>query len=228
MNVPAWPCTTTSRRSWLGLPSSYRASTQQPLISSFHNGYDSKSATIAMIDSAGAATSTVLLTNGIGRAYRLRHARLFQQRPDGFRNRHWPAAGAVDVHMHPVADRGDRAGGLLEDREPIRDAAVAEPRHRKSDDQWIGKLQLGEVLASRLRDHSEPRHRERVDLACRVDPPVDRGVEQRVVHRVVEVAEHVVVGPPGVHRPVHREVAAGERLLACHGSSVAGTAGWSP
>ena len=30
-----------------------------------------------------------------------------------------------------------------------------------------------------------------------------------------------------VHRPVHREVVAGERLLACHGSSVPVTAGWS-
>src|SRR4029077_552557 len=94
MNVAAWPWTTTSRRSWLGLPSRYRASTQQPLISSFHNGYDSKSAPIAMIESAEAATSTVLLTSGIGRAYRLRHARLFQQRADGVGNGHGPAGGA--------------------------------------------------------------------------------------------------------------------------------------
>src|SRR3954453_19448764 len=124
MKVPAWPWTTTSRRSWLGLPSSYRASTQQPLISSFHNGYDSKSATIAMIDSAAPATSTVLLTNGIGRAYPLVDARLFQQPADGVGYRHGPSGTAVDVHMHPVADRGDRAGGLLEDREPRRDPAV--------------------------------------------------------------------------------------------------------
>jgi hypothetical protein len=40
------------------------------LISSFHNGYLSKSATIPMISSAGAATSTVVLTNGIAPAYR--------------------------------------------------------------------------------------------------------------------------------------------------------------
>src|SRR6476659_2106924 len=72
MNVPAWPWTTTSRRSWLGRPSSYLASTQQPLISSFHRGYDSKSATMAMIDAAEAATSTVLLTIGIGRLYKCR------------------------------------------------------------------------------------------------------------------------------------------------------------
>src|SRR5262245_65567544 len=108
MNMPDWPWTTTSRRSWLGLPSSYRASTQQPLISSFHNGNDSKSATIAMIASAGAATSTVLLTSGIGRAYRLLHARLFQQLADGVGNRHGSATGAVDLHVHPVPDRGDR------------------------------------------------------------------------------------------------------------------------
>src|SRR5882757_543425 len=147
MNVPAWPWTTTSRRNWLGLPSSYRASTQQPLISSFHRGYDSKSATIAMIDSAEAATSTVLLTSGIGRAYRLLHARLFQQRADGGGNRHGPAAGAIDVHVHPMTDRGDRVGGLLEDRQPIGDAAVAQPGHGQSDDQWVGELQLGQVLA---------------------------------------------------------------------------------
>src|SRR6478736_6957320 len=228
INVPAWPWTTTSRRSWLGLPSSYRASTQQPLISSFHSGYDSKSATIAMIDSAGAVTSTVLLTSGIGRAYRLLHARLFQQLADGVRNRHRPARSAVDVHMHPVADGGDRLVGLLEDREPIRDAAVAQPRHRQSHDQWIGKLQLGQVLTTRLRDDTQPRDGQRIDPARGVDPSVDRGVEQRVVHGVVEVAEHVVVGPAGMHRPVHREVPAGERLLACHGSSVPVTAGWSP
>src|SRR3954463_16412992 len=102
MNVPAWPCTTTSRRSWLGLPSSYRASTQQPLISSFHKGYDSKSATIAMIDSAGAATSTVLLTSGIRRAYRL------EQQPNRPRDGHRAPSGAVYIHVHPVAHRGDR------------------------------------------------------------------------------------------------------------------------
>src|SRR3954469_10301071 len=102
MNVPAWPCTTTSRRSWLGLPSSYRASTQQPLISSFHSGYDSKSATIAMIDSAGAATSTVLLTRGIGRAYRLEQGA--NRARDGYR----PPALAVHVHMHPVPYRRQR------------------------------------------------------------------------------------------------------------------------
>src|SRR6185312_5482178 len=153
MNVPAWPWTTTSRRSWLGLPSSYRASTQQPLISSFHRGYDSKSATIAMIDSAEAATSTVLLTSGIGRAYRLLHTRLFQKRSDGVRNGHRLAGGAVDVHVHPVADRSNRIGGLLEDRQPIGDAAVAQSGHRQPDDQWVGKLQLGQVLAARLRDH---------------------------------------------------------------------------
>src|SRR5262245_33602663 len=141
MNVPDWPMTTTSSRNWLGLPSSYRASTQQPLISSFHSGYDSKSATIAMIDSAGAATSSVLLTSGIGRAYRLLHQRLVQQRPDGVRNRHRPARVAVDVHMHPVADGGEHFGGLLEDREPIRHAAVAQPCHGQSHHQGIGKLQ---------------------------------------------------------------------------------------
>src|SRR5262245_64350875 len=140
MNMPDWPWTTTSRRSWLGLPSSYRASTQQPLISSFHTGYDSKSATIAMIASAAAVTSTVLLTSGIGRAYRLLHARLFQQRADGVRNRHRPARGAVNVHVHPVAHRGYHVDRLLEDREPIRDAAVAQPGHRQSDDQRVGKL----------------------------------------------------------------------------------------
>src|SRR5215212_3172228 len=177
MNVPAWPWTTTSRRNWLGLPSSYRASTQQPLISSFHNGYDSKSATIAMIASAEAETSTVLLTSGIGRAYRLLHARLFQQRADRVRYGHGPAAGPVDVNMHPVADRGDGVGGLFEDRQPIGDAASAQPRHRQSDHQRVGKLQLREVLASRLRDHSQPRHSQRVDTATGVDPRVDRGVE---------------------------------------------------
>src|SRR3954452_21060038 len=128
MNVPAWPCTTTSRRSWLGLPSSYRASTQQPLISSFHNGYDSKSATIAMIDSAGAATSTVLLTSGIRRAYR------FEQRPNRPRDRHRPPALAVDVDMHPVPDRRQRLISL-EKRQSIRHAAVAQPRNGQPDDQ---------------------------------------------------------------------------------------------
>src|SRR6478672_2233236 len=156
MNVPAWPWTTTSRRSWLGLPSSYRASTQQPLISSFHNGYDSKSATIAMIDSAEAATSTVLLTSGIGRAYRLLDTHLFQQRADGVWNRHGPAAGAVDVHMHPMTDRGNSVDGLLEDGQAIGDAAVAQPGHGQSHYQWVGKLQLGQVLAARLGDHPEP------------------------------------------------------------------------
>src|SRR5215471_14481349 len=115
MKVPDWPWTTTSSRNWLGLPSSYRASTQQPLISSFHSGYDSKSATIAMIDSAGAEISTVLLTSGIGRAYRLLHPRLVQQRADGVRNGHRPARLAVDVDMHPVADGGEGLVGLLED-----------------------------------------------------------------------------------------------------------------
>src|SRR5258705_6417115 len=131
MNVPAWPWTTTSRRNWLGRPSPYRASTQQPLISSFHNGYDSKSATIAMIDSAEAATSTVLLTSGIGRAYRrpahrLRHARLFQQRADVVGDGHGATARPVDVDMHPVADGGDRSV-RREDAKPVGDAAVADP-----------------------------------------------------------------------------------------------------
>src|SRR5258707_6653496 len=96
MNVPAWPWTTTSRRNWLGRPSSYRASTQQPLISSFHNGYDSKSATIAMIASADASTSTVLLTSGIHRAYPLFHSTLFHPDAAGVRNRPVPAAEPVD------------------------------------------------------------------------------------------------------------------------------------
>src|SRR6476620_6831677 len=123
MNVPDWPCTTKSRRSWLGLPSSYLASTQQPFISSFHNGYDSKSATIAMIDSAGAATSTVLLTSGIGRAYRL------EERPNRVRDRNRAPALAVDVHMRPMTLRGS-VFAVAEDREPICDAAIAQPRHR--------------------------------------------------------------------------------------------------
>src|SRR6266704_1119947 len=107
MNVPAWPCTTTSRRNWLGLPSPYRASTQQPLISSFHNGYDSKSATIAMIDSVEAATSRVVLTSGIGRAYRLLGARLFQLRADDVGDGHRATTRPVDVDMHPMADSGN-------------------------------------------------------------------------------------------------------------------------
>src|SRR5215475_13191581 len=130
MNVPAWPCTTTSSRSWLGLPSSYRASTQQPFISSFHSGYFSKSATIAMIPSAGAATSTVLLTSGIRRAYRL------QQLPNRPWDRHRPPALPVDVHVHPVPDGGQRLI-RLEERQAVRDAAVAEPRHGQPDDQRI-------------------------------------------------------------------------------------------
>src|SRR5258705_6749268 len=158
MNVPAWPWTTTSRRNWLGRPSSYRASTQQPLISSFHNGYDSKSATIAMIASADASTSTVLLTSGIRRAYRLLHARLFQQDADGVRNGHGPAAGAVDVHVHPVADRGDGVGGVLEDRQPGGDPAVAQPGHPQSHHQSVRELHVREVLASRLRGYPQARH----------------------------------------------------------------------
>src|SRR4051812_40611646 len=143
MNVPAWPCTTTSRRSWLGRPSSYRASTQQPLISSFHNGYDSKSATIAMIDSAGAATSTVLLTSGIGRAYRL------EQRPNRPRDRNRSSSLAVDVHMDPMSLRRSLLT-VAEDGEPISDAAVAQPRHRESDRQRLGELQLREIPAAGL------------------------------------------------------------------------------
>src|SRR5215207_8840899 len=212
MNMPAWPWTTTSRRNWLGRPSSYRASTQQPLISSFHNGYDSKSATIAMIAAAEAATSTVLLTNGIGRAYRL------EQRPNRPRDRTRSPAHAVDIHVHPVPDSRQRLV-RLEERQPIRDAAVAEPRDREPDHEWIGELQFGKVLTARLRDHPEPRHRQRVDPARCVDPTVDRGVEELVIHRVVEVAEHVVVRPPGQHRPVHWEIATG------HGCSLSGRAG---
>src|SRR3954467_2636336 len=155
MNVPAWPCTTTSRRSWLGLPSSYRASTQQPLISSFHNGYDSKSATIAMMDTAGAAISTVLLTSGIRRAYR------FEQRPNRSRDRHRPPALAVDVYVHPVSDSRQRLIGLKK-RQPIGDAAIAQPGDGHPDDQRVGELQLCEVLAPRLRDHPEPGHRQRI------------------------------------------------------------------
>src|SRR6476646_2363678 len=176
MNVPDWPCTTTSRRSWLGLPSSYLASTQQPFISSFHSGYDSKSATIAMIDSAGAATSTVLLTSGIRRAYR------FEQRPNRPRDLNRPPAVPVDIHMHPVPHCRQRTIGL-EERQSIRHAAVSEPSHGKSDHKWIGELQLREVFTPRLRDHPEPRHRQRIEPARRIDPPVDRGVEQLVVHR---------------------------------------------
>src|SRR5690349_20878140 len=220
MNMPDWPWTTTSRRSWLGLPSSYRASTQQPLISSFHSGYDSKSATIAMIFSAGAATSTVLLTSGIRRAYRL------EQRPDRPRERHRTSALAVDVHVHPMPYRRQWLVGL-EERQPIRDAAVAEPRDSQADHQRVGKLQLCEVFAPRLGHHPQPRRRQRIKPARRIDPAVDRGVEQFVIHRVVEVAEHVVVGPSGRHRPVHGKIPAGERLLACHGSSVAALAGWT-
>ena len=40
----------------------------QPLIPSFHSGYASKSATMAMIAAASAPTSTVLLKTGIGEA----------------------------------------------------------------------------------------------------------------------------------------------------------------
>src|SRR3954466_9979037 len=155
MNVPDWPWTTTSRRSWLGLPSSYLASTQQPLISSFHNGYDSKSATIAMIDSAGAAISTVLLTGGIRRAYR------FEQRPNRPRDRHRPPAHAVDVHVHPVPDCRQRLVGLKK-RQAVSDAAIAQPGDGQPDDQRVRELQLREVLAARLRDHPEPRHRQRI------------------------------------------------------------------
>src|SRR5258705_8675964 len=212
MNVPAWPWTTTSRRNWLGLPSPYRASTQQPLISSFHNGYDSKSATIAMIASAEAATSTVLLTSGIGRAYRLLDARLFQQRADGVRDGHRATARPVDVHMHPVADGGD-GSVRREDAEPVGDAAVADPNGGQPDYQRVGELQLGEVPAARLRDPAQPGHVQPGHPAVGVYPRVDRCVEQLVVHRVVEVAEHVVVRPPGEHWPVHGEVTAGTRLL---------------
>src|SRR5258705_3771193 len=226
MNVPAWPWTTTSRRSWLGLPSSYRASTQQPLTSSFHSGYDSKSATIAMTDSAEAATSTVLLTSGIGRAYRLLHARLFQQRADGVGDGHGATARPVDVDMHPMADGGDRSV-RREDAKPVGDAAVADPNDGQPHDQWIGELQLGEVPAARLGDDAQPGHVQRVHLAVGVDPRVDRRVEQLVVHRIVEVAEHVVIRPPGQHRPVHGKVAAGARLIGtAHGSSLPVTAGW--
>src|ERR1700751_6098054 len=119
MKVPDWPWITRSSRNWLGLPSSYRASTQQPLTSSFHSGYDSKSATIAMIPSAGAATSTVLLTSGIRRAYR------FEQGPNRPRDRHRPPALPVDVHVHPVPDSRQRLI-RLEERQAIGDAAVAE------------------------------------------------------------------------------------------------------
>src|SRR3712207_4858142 len=128
MNVPAWPCTTTSSRSWLGRPSSYRANNQQPLISSFDNGSYSKSATIAMIDSAGAATSTALFSRVIGRAYR------FQQRPDRPRDGTRSPGLPVDVHMDPMALRC----GLFtftEDGQPIGNAAVAHPRPRQPDRQ---------------------------------------------------------------------------------------------
>src|SRR4030088_417048 len=126
MNVPAWPWTTTSRRNWLGLPSPYRASTQQPLISSFHNGYDSKSATIARIASAEAATSTVLLTSRICRAYRLLDARLFQQRADGVGDGHRATARPVDVDMPPGPGGGGRPL-WREDAEPVGDAAIGDP-----------------------------------------------------------------------------------------------------
>src|SRR3981189_2775366 len=132
MNVPAWPWTTTSRRNWLGLPSPYRASPQQPFISSFPNGNDSKSATIARIASAEAATSTVLLTSGIGRAYRLLDARLFQQRADGVGDGHRAKTRPVDVDMHPVTDGGD-GSVRRENPEPVGDAAVADPDDGQPD-----------------------------------------------------------------------------------------------
>ena len=43
---------------------------------------------------------------------------------------------------------------------------------------------------------------------------IDRRVEQLVVDGVVEVAEHVVVGPPGENRPQHWEVATNETVRA--------------
>ena len=60
-----------------------------------------------MIASAGAATSTVLLTTGIARAYRLADARRLEQGADRLRYGNRPAAGPVDVYVHPVADGRD-------------------------------------------------------------------------------------------------------------------------
>src|SRR4051812_11208893 len=105
-----------------------------------------------MIASAGASTSTVLLTNGIARAYRLVDARLFEQGANHGRDRHGPAVLPVDVDVHPVADGRYGFAGVtvLPQTQPVRDAAVAQPCDRHTDEKWLGETQFGEVLASRL------------------------------------------------------------------------------
>ena len=67
-----------------------------------------------MIDSAEASTSTVLLTIGIGRAYRLQPNTIgsgddggLQQRPQRVGDRHGPAGVAVDVDVDPMPHRGN-------------------------------------------------------------------------------------------------------------------------
>ncbi len=89
-------------------------------------------------------------------------------------------------------------------------AAVAEPGHGHPDDKAFREMQFGEVAAPRFGDDALRRRRHRVERDVGLDPAVDRGVEELVVHRVVQVAEHVVVGPSGQHRPMHREVSTGE------------------
>ena len=83
--------------------------------------------------------------------------------------------------------------------------------HADPDDEGRREGDLGVEGARRLRDDALRRVGHRVDGHVLGLPPVDRRVEQLVVDGVVEVAVHVVVGPPGRDGAVDREV--GERQL---------------
>src|SRR5262249_25694084 len=118
------------------------------------------------------------------------------------RNPYRPARGALDEDMDEVAERAKLVAA--EDADLVADAAGAEAAHPQAGVDRLRKRDLAQVAAAGLdadADHLS------VDVEAVVDqPPVDHGVEVRVVDDVVDVAVDVVVVPAGLDRAEVREV----------------------
>ena len=134
-----------------------------------------------------------------------------------------PLCRTIDVDMDEMAaGRGlGRAGG--EDADLVAHARAADPPDADAGLEGLRKRQRREVVAVRLDDIADHLAGGDVERAGFDQDAVDRGVEQRVVDDVVDVAVGVVVEPAGGERHEPAVGGARHRLRPVEGGGFVGS-----
>jgi hypothetical protein len=115
--------------------------------------------------------------------------------------------------MHPMSCRcGRRLAVGIEEAEVVRHTAATDARDAESNLELLWKEELAMKLAAILRRDRKIGTIDRRNSHPLNHPGINRSVEQLVIDRVVQVAIHVIVGPPCSDAVNDREVGPNRRI----------------